>query len=397
MAFFSSSSVTQSAPVPLVPRCGACGLHTSCKSPKMEVDGDGKRGVLIVGEAPGKHEDARGLPFVGDSGKLLSETLYECGVDLRRDCWITNAIVCRPPGNETPTDKEISYCRPNVVGAIRDLKPRVVILLGGVAVKSVLGWLWKDNPGGVTQWAGFQVPSQRIDAWICPTFHPSFVLREERGTAGLWFRRHLREAFSLDSRPWDGSPPDYASRVEIVESPTRAAKIVREMIRRGGPVAFDYETDRLKPDRPEARIVCCSVCWRGKRTIAYPWHGEAVEATRELLRSPLPKRASNLKFEERWSRAKLKTRVRNWEWDTMQAAHVIDNRSGITSIKFQSFVLLGQPTYNETVEPYLSGPGPNEPNRIREVDLRDLLLYCGMDSLLEFLVAERQMSLLEAK
>ncbi|NIS13859.1 MAG: hypothetical protein GWN12_18870 [Thermoplasmata archaeon] len=74
----------------------------------------------------------------------------------------------------------------------------------------------------------------------------------------------------------------------------------------------------------------------------------------------------------------------------MQAAHILDNRRGITSIKFQAFVLLGIGEYNARVEQYLESETANSLNRIAEIDTRDLLLYNGLDSLLEYKVAEIQ-------
>jgi hypothetical protein len=100
-----------------------------------------------------------------------------------------------------------------------------------------------------------------------------------------------------------------------------------------------------------------------------------------------------MKFEDRWCRAKLGCGVKNFVWDGMLAAHVLDNRPDITSLKFQAFVRLGVGDYNSHIEPFLRSKdkGGNEPNRIREAKLDDVLMYCGIDSLLEFKVARLQM------
>jgi hypothetical protein len=79
----------------------------------------------------------------------------------------------------------------------------------------------------------------------------------------------------------------------------------------------------------------------------------------------------------------------------MQAAHVLDNRHGITSVKFQAFVRLGVSLWDKDVSPFLEVDGGNQPNRIREVDLRQLLVYNGMDALLEYKLAEIMMKELE--
>lgn len=391
--FFSELQIASKAPQARLPACGACGLFKQCQSPKMPIDGEGRKKILIVGEAPGKNEDQEGQPFVGKSGRLLRDTLDDLGVNMRKDCWITNALICRPPGNRTPTDKEIGYCRPNINLAIDDLKPNVIITLGKAAVTSVIEPLWKENVGGMIRWAGWNIPCQRPNTWICPTFHPSYVLREDRNRAvKLLFEQHLKRAITHKDKPWK-EVPDYRKEVEIIMDPDEAAKIIRKFTKKGGNVAFDYETNMLKPDSDDAQIITCSVCWEGKRTIAYPWHGKAIAATSDMLRSEnVAKIASNAKFEERWTKAILKHGVKNWRWDTMLAAHVLDNRRTITSIKFQAFVLLGQEKYDNHIAPYLRSTTKscNSPNRIKEVNLRELLMYNGLDSLLEYKVAMKQ-------
>lgn len=212
------------------------------------------------------------------------------------------------------------------------------------------------------------------------------------GVISLIWEKHLAKACSFAKRPWK-EPPDYRSRVKVLMDDREAARAIRLLLshafREDHWVAFDYETDRLKPDHRDSRIVCCSMS-DGERTFAYPWLGEAIKATKEFLLSGVPKVASNAKFEHRWSKRILGVDVANWAWDTMIASHVLDNRPGISGLKFQAFVLLGQESYSEQVEPFFKSDYPNEPNRIREADLHSLLLYCGMDSLLELEVAKIQ-------
>ena len=81
----------------------------------------------------------------------------------------------------------------------------------------------------------------------------------------------------------------------------------------------------------------------------------------------------------------------------MLAAHVLDNRPGITSLKFQAFVLLGQENYNSHIKPFLKAKKGSKFNRIHELDLNDLLLYGGLDSYLEYWVAMKQIKLLEKR
>jgi DNA polymerase len=389
--FFGLAGTTPGrVPLSLVPKCGACGLYKSCQSPKMKVSGKGRRKILLVGEAPGNTEDRDGRQFVGKTGQRLERELRKCGISMREDCWLTNALICRPP--KVVPASAIDHCRPNLLNTIKDLKPQTIVLLGGAAVASLIPYLWKDDDlGGVSRWAGWTIPSQKVNAWVCPTFHPSFIERVDSPVTDLLFLHHLQKATAFSSRPWK-EVPDYPSQIEVILDPDRAARIIINMVNNCRSAAFDYETDRLKPDHAQARILTCSVSFDGQRTISYPWHGNAILATKGFLISKVKKIGANIKFEERWTRAVLGVRVRNWDWDVMNAAHVLDNRQQITSVKFQAFVRLGCPDYDSHLNPYKGGDedGGNAPNRLKDVGLEKLLLYCGLDSLLEYLIAVDQ-------
>ncbi len=396
--FHDSAMVGKRKALPIVAQCGLCKLHTGCKSPKMDVSGSGRKGVMIVGEAPGKEEDDAGTQFIGRTGQYLQKHLRYIGVDLRRDCWSHNALSCRPgPDNKIQNKKMIEWCRPRVIDSITKYKPSVIILLGKTAVQSVLGHLWKEDVGGSKRWAGYNIPNRTPNAWVCCTYHPSFVNRE-KADAELYsrvYRQHLQSAFDLvGTRPWE-EIPDEAGQVEIT-SPEVAAVVLRKWATRNCTIAFDFETDRLKPDDRSRKIVAAGVCYEGKKTIAFPWRGEAVLACRELLESPtVHKRAWNLQMEHRWCRRVLGCRVA-WtpkSFDGMQAAHVLDCRPKISSLKFQAFVRRGVPDYAGRISPFLESKeaGGNAKNRIHEVELTPLLRYCGTDAYLTYHITDEQM------
>jgi hypothetical protein len=328
---------------------------------------------------------------------------------MRKDCWLTNAVICRPwdeDGNREPTTKEISYCRPNLANTFRELDPEVVIPLGKVSMASILPLVWKDHEADtITRWVGWQIPVQKGNFWMCPTYHTSHLLRannEGANTVELHLTKHLAAAFALKGRPWDQNPPNFAGSVQLHFSPRQAAKEVGAMMEEGGPLAFDFETTTLKPDGPHAEILCCAVS-DGKVSIAFPWIGEAREAVRNLVRNPkIPKIAANLQFEDRWCRAKLGTSVRNWHYDTCLGAHWLDCRSHVSSLKFQSFVRFGMPDYDSHLEKYKKPDKKhrddcNAPNRLKEVEPEILLRYCAIDALLEVKVFEHQMQEWENK
>lgn len=397
MEFFSASEVIQRVPVTSdIPKCGACGLYKTCRSPKMPVTGQGRKGILIVAEAPGREEDERNEQLVGPAGQLLRESMQKVGLDLDRDCWKTNALVCRPPENATPTNEQIDWCRPNLNKTIAELNPQLIMPLGGPAVRSLLGPLWRDDVGSISQWVGWKIPAQRYNAWITPGYHPSYVKRaldntKEGPAVKVWFDRHIKRMSQIEGRPFE-KIPDYKSQVKLIYDHEQAARMIRKYTEYGGVSSFDYETDRLKPDSPDSEIVSCAICWRGEEAIAFPWVGEVIPAMRDYLKSSNPKVGANIKFEDRWTEHFFGFFVNNFIWDCVNDAHILDNRDKITSVKFQAFVRLGQEPWDIQVKPFLESKDglSNSKNNIRKVDLRSLLTYNGIDAIVEYFVAYAQ-------
>lgn len=391
--FFSGSELAVvKEPPSKIPQCGVCQLDKQCISKKMPVYGSGRRKIMVVGEAPGKNEDEKGRPFVGDAGQRLRKTLSKHGIDLDIDCWATNALICRPPENKIPSSEYIDYCRPNLLNAIEKYNPEIILLTGYSPVMSLIGHYWKAGIGeSIARWVGWKIPHAKTNTWICPTYHPSYLIRQEDMTLDLFFDQHIREMSRLQGRPWQ-SVPDYESRIKLVTDEREAAAAIYDYIDEGKAVAVDYETTCLKPDGPHAKIVCCSIANK-TRCHSFLWHPKLVEPMREFWQSDVPKIASNLKMEDRWTRRILGVEVNRWSLCTANAAHVLDNRSEITSIKFQAFIHLGVDIWNTHIEQYLKPKDEkcgNAPNRIHEVGWKDLLLYCGFDSVYEYEVAERQ-------
>lgn len=386
---FFTLSAPKVSPVQIrTPRCGECKLFQQCNSPKMPPTGKGKKGILIVAEAPGKTEDAQGIQLVGDAGQRLRQHLDMLDIDLDEDCIKTNAIICRPPNNRKPEPAEIAACRPNLFNTIEQYNPSVIILLGQTAVDSLLSPVWGGEIGTIERWVGWRIPCGNPNAWIVPTWHPSFLLRNEKPVLDLLFRKHLAKAVEVaGTRP--PKPKDYASEVRIEYRPHVAAKLIDRFTRATDrPCAFDYEVTALKPETKGARILSCAIS-DGHRTIAYPWHGEATAATIRFLQSSVPKIGANIQFEERWSQVHAGGPVRGWLFDTMLGGHVLDNRPDIVGLKFQGFVLLGYPNYAAHLEPYME-EYRNGLNRLAEVNLKDLLLYNGIDAALDWDVAQIQ-------
>lgn len=159
-----------------------CSLKFSANSTVFGY-GNPKAEVMIIGEAPGADEDRIGEPFVGRSGHLLDKMLQAVNLP-REDCYITNILPWRPPGNRTPTDAEVAVCLPFLYRQIELIKPKVILLLGASAANAVL-----DNNESISQMRGHfmeytTTTGTKIETLA--TFHPAYLLRSTGQKAKAW-------------------------------------------------------------------------------------------------------------------------------------------------------------------------------------------------------------------
>ena len=148
--------------------CARCPLHQS-RTKLVFGHGDPGADLMFVGEAPGRAEDARGLPFVGPAGRLLDEMLGSIGME-RRQVYITNVVKCRPPGNRDPLPLEVEACNPFLTAQIRLIKPRIVCELGRIAAGVMMG-----RPVPITRNHGRSFTGPGYSN--VPVFHPAAALR----------------------------------------------------------------------------------------------------------------------------------------------------------------------------------------------------------------------------
>jgi uracil-DNA glycosylase family 4 len=170
--------------------CRNCKL---CEARNTIVFGSGnpEAELVVIGEGPGAEEDAQGLPFVGRAGQLLTRMLES--VKLTRDeVFITNTVLCRPPGNRNPEADELAACAPFLADKLAVIQPKVILTLGSVATQAMLR---TKEPIGKLR--------GRMHAYgnavLIPTFHPAFLLRNP----GQDYKRMAWEDLKLAKREYD--------------------------------------------------------------------------------------------------------------------------------------------------------------------------------------------------
>lgn len=392
--FFSKDEIDDVRRERKIAGCGGCGLHKGCESPRMPPAGGGELGILFIAEAPGRKEDEENEPLIGPAGQLWRRIVNGLGIDPDRDCVKTNALICRPPKNRTPSGIEIEMCRPNLLKTIQEMKPKLIVPMGTCAVEALIGHRWPHGGlGGIGRWRGWAIPDRELGAWICPTYHPSFINRESTSdVAEVIFRDDLKQAIAHLDRPFR-KWKDERSCVHFTFDPRHAYDILASM--EDYPpkaIAIDYETTGLKPEAEGHEIVSVGIAVNKDEAIAFPLFDSIEEILGRILENPqIKKIAGNLKFESRWTQAILGKRIRGWAWDVVECSHVLDNRRGkINDVKFQTYVRLGLMDYSSAISEFLSSDDEkngNAFNRIKEAPMKDLLVYNAIDALVEYRLA----------
>ena len=148
--------------------CKKCILHES-RSKSVPGEGPADAEIMLIGEGPGFYENEQGRPFVGASGKFLSELLAQAGLK-REEVWIGNVVKCRPPANRDPLPDELSACDQYLDRQINTINPSIIITLGRFSMGRFV-------PGAkITQVHG---QMRKVgERYVIPMFHPAAALHQ---------------------------------------------------------------------------------------------------------------------------------------------------------------------------------------------------------------------------
>jgi len=180
-----------------VASCDACAL---CKTRKNTVFGvgDERADWLLVGEAPGAEEDARGEPFVGQAGRLLDNMLAAIGLERGAGVYIANVLKCRPPGNRNPEPDEVARCSPHLVRQIELIRPMLIVAMGRFAAQTLLA-----SDASIASMRGRMFEYQGVPLVV--TYHPAYLLRNMPDKAKAWedllFARRTLQSLTSGAAP----------------------------------------------------------------------------------------------------------------------------------------------------------------------------------------------------
>jgi len=302
--------------------------------------------LIFVGEAPGQQEVIDGIPFVGQSGQLLHGMLDEVGFE--GTLYKTNVVACRPPGNRTPTKKEIQCCAPRLRAELIKQKSKKIVSLGRTAHDF---FNVPFQPGAVVKWH---------DYLVMPTWHPAYVLRDP--TQGDVFKKTMERAahgpfeFEIIPKPrlvWPQTPEILKQTLDTCPDDAW--------------VAFDIETSNVQwydsVRRPRDIVLMVQIAWREDWAVIVDLNliHEHTNETLPILEkffSRVKTCAHNGKFDTVFLEGQYQAHV-HLDFDTMLASYVL-NENLPFGLKTLVSLELGMLDYEEhTIQPFLRTKNDN--------------------------------------
>ena len=332
-------------------RCNKCVLAKTCTSVKIDWRGSDKPKILFVGQAPGSEEDLRAKCFVGPAGQLLTQAI---GHYQLKPAALTNLVKCFPPGDRDPKKPEIEACKPYLIEEIERLKPEIIVLLGNIPMKALLG---KTK---ITEHSGkfYEKDGQRY----FPLLHPSYILRYPHNQST--FENHLKTL----SREIHGEKVNLPKVQQI--SPKLAHKILSNWeLCTDFTVAFDYETTGITKDN--VGKVRCMGFSDSSTSFWVDAEADGFESfARRFLTSKVRKVAHNSVFERRCSYENFGIYPQFLTDDTFAMHHLLDeNTSHALDVLAGKYLNAPQYDIYEPTEDFYA-----------KVDIQKLGAYCAVDA-----------------
>jgi len=380
--------------------CSDCKLN---KSLKTDIIGKGNKKILIIDSLVSFIEMKEDELLMDKNSKTLKALLRENGINPSKDCWYTKAIKCYS-NKENLDENVIKSCRSILLDQIKELKPEKIITFGYEAIKMLIGHrvstrisITKGQDGrDWEKWIGWKIPDQELGAFIFPNYDfRKFDVETNKDKVRIkLFEKNLREAIEY-SKPFYEN--NYSTDTIITTNITEATKII-EKFENTKLFAFDYETTGIKPHAEGHRILCIGIS-DGQFGYCFPIFDNEefkIRLSNLLSNRKIKKYGWNISYEHTWTREILGAEVKGWLYDGMIGSHILDNRSGTTSLKFQSYTQLGILGYDDEVDKYMTNKpeyskrNSNGINKLDELEIEKILEYCALDALFTYKICEKQ-------
>lgn len=307
-------------------------------------------GIIVLGEAPGAYEAVKGIPFTGPSGDLLNQVLEHHGIH-REEVMITNAVLCRPDGNEDPPKAARDACAPRLHAEIDASKANTIVAVGKVGAHSVLaerGSMRRMRVGPAKPYV------RNKNVRVIPTWHPAYSLRSPDSFPDLVFDFGKIKDRTIN----DWHEPIY----RVFDDPISAVSALSELRARFDRIVIDIECgvekDQSFVHPSEYDLLCVGIAFAPGRAVVIGQsalaHDDVRRALRELLSSTRII-AHNGKFDLAGLRA-VAGKQKLW-FDTMLAAYALDERPGHMGLKALSIERLGAPDYEQDIKQYIPRGG----------------------------------------
>ena len=262
---------------------------------------------------------------------------------------------------------------------------------------------------GLLELASFRgrvIPDRSLNAWVCHSYHPSYILR---GNTDL---EHIFELdFSVFASMVGKPRPSFSlhdENIRILYTFDEVMEFLDDIW--VDPFSFDYETSSYRYHEGIHTVHLISVAMSKHGAVSFPYDFKKSDGTmwwtpgqirtigklwKEKLKSNCPKSAQNMKHEEKCSRAIFGVGVENWDWDTMLAAHILNESPGTKGLKTQVYMEYGF-HYGSDTKPFLEA-APGKRNRFEEMPIEESGKYCGRDSLFTHRIAKKQKRLIRVQ
>jgi DNA polymerase-1 len=383
----------------MIPKCDKCELSkTSYVKSNNKVfecvclQGEGPKTakIMLLGMCPGKTEVINNRPFVGDSGQMLNACLQEAEIK-RSELYITNIVKCKSiaiekkPGyweDREPNTKEIKACLPYLEEEIKEIKPNVIVLLGNLVSKTIIG---KTN---ITQIHGNPFWSEQYQKTCIPLYHPSFLVRR-KDAEGLKNRQDFIEDLKFVKQSAETSEFQEKTKKKtqyiICDTLPKVVKAIKRLSSLQ-EFAFDIETTGLVVD--DDRVLCLSFSWAEATAIVIPiwdWQRKELWSQEDLayiknqlkpiMENPnIKKIGHNISFDIFFLNKAWNWDIQGAWFDTMFAYYLLDpDRKGSQRLHDLAWIYTDMGGYDDKVK-------ADRENGFKNTAWDDLYEYSAGDS-----------------